>query len=105
MTRTAGAESAGREPSGPYDAGMSEAAHEFPIDRLAAVGDEIRRAADHGDVVCLTDHGERIAVVLPYAPTARSEPGRRRLDEVIGTLPGFEHDVDVEAQRDGWDPR
>jgi bifunctional DNA-binding transcriptional regulator/antitoxin component of YhaV-PrlF toxin-antitoxin module len=28
---------------------------------------------------------------------------RSRLREVIGTLPGFEHDVDLEASRDSWE--
>lgn len=84
---------------------MGEAAYELPIDDVAAHVTQLRQAADHGDPVYLTDHGRRFAVVLPYAPTAKSLPGHRPLDEVLGTLPGFENDVDVDASRDEWSAR
>lgn len=79
---------------------MTEAAFELPLDELGEHVAELRYAATHGSVVYLTDGGRRLATVVPFEaePTGK----RSRLFAVSGTLPGFEHDVDVEASRDSW---
>lgn len=81
---------------------MSEPAFEFSLDEVGEHIADLRRAAHDGGIVYLTEGGRRLAAVIPI-DAAGEPPRRRRLSAVIGTLPGFEHDVDVETSRDGWD--
>lgn len=82
---------------------MSEPAFEFSLDEVGEHIADLRRAAQDGGVVYLTEGGRRLAAVVPIDAATDAAPRRRRLAAVIGTLPGFEHDVDVETSRDGWD--
>lgn len=86
-----------------YHPGVSEAAFEFSLDEVGEHIADLRQAAHDGGVVYLTDGGRRLAAVVPIDAATGVTSRRRRLSTVIGTLPGFEHDVDVETSRDGWD--
>jgi len=83
---------------------MTQPAYEL----LGEVGEhvaDLRQAAEHGDVVYLTERGERLAAVIPLHRSARRTGSRSRLAAVVGTLPDFERFADVEASRDSWDGR
>jgi antitoxin (DNA-binding transcriptional repressor) of toxin-antitoxin stability system len=82
---------------------MTRSAYELPLGEVGDHVAELRRAAEHGDVVYLTERGERLAAVIPlHRPTPQTTTSRR-LAAVVGTLPDFERFVDVETSRDNWD--
>ncbi len=81
---------------------MAEAAFEFPLDEVGQHIRDLRRAAREGNVVYLTDGGQRLATVTPLSSARDSDEHPSRLNSVVGTLPGFEQDVDVEASRSSW---
>jgi hypothetical protein len=82
---------------------MSQPAYELPLGEVGDHVAELRRAAEHGDVVYLTERGERLAAVIPlHRPSPRMVTSGR-LAAVAGTLPDFERFVDVETSRDSWD--
>lgn len=83
---------------------MAQPSFELPLDELGAHASDLRRAAEQGDVVYLTDAGQRLATVIPFPAGEAAAPGSR-LDGFVGALPGFEDDVDVETSRDSWDRR
>jgi antitoxin (DNA-binding transcriptional repressor) of toxin-antitoxin stability system len=82
---------------------MTQPAYEMPLDEVGDHIAELRLAAAHGDVVYLTERGERLAAVIPLHRPAGRQPGR--LATVVGTLRDFERFVDVETSRDDWDRR
>jgi bifunctional DNA-binding transcriptional regulator/antitoxin component of YhaV-PrlF toxin-antitoxin module len=47
--------------------------------------------------------GDLVEVVVVGVGVLELRRWRSRLGEVVGTLPGFERDVDLEASRDSWD--
>jgi antitoxin (DNA-binding transcriptional repressor) of toxin-antitoxin stability system len=79
-----------------------DAAFELSLDEVGEHIADLQQAARDGNVVYLTEGGQRLAVVVPFESEADVTPRRRRLAAVSGVLPGFERDVDVEASRDGW---
>lgn len=81
---------------------MAQPAFDLPFADIEDHGAEIRRATDNGEVVYLTDHGERLAAVIPLRPKRPAAPVSGRFATVAGTLPDFERFVDVEASRDSW---
>jgi antitoxin (DNA-binding transcriptional repressor) of toxin-antitoxin stability system len=80
---------------------MTEPVREWPIDEVGAHIADLRLAAQHGDVVYLTERGERLAAVIPLHRKATQRGGG--LADVVGTLSDFERFVDVETSRDDWD--
>jgi len=86
-----------------YAGTMKQPAHEMPLDEVGQHIAELRLAAAHGDVIYLTEQGERLAAVIPLHNPGARQPGR--LATVVGTMPDFERFVDVEATRDSWDRR
>lgn len=85
-----------------YCTGMAEAVLEFALNEVGEHVGDLRRAAREGNVVYLTDEGQRLATVMPLRSADLKQRAKSRLDGVTGTVPGFEHDVDVEASREGW---
>jgi len=57
-------------------------------------------AALHGSGLAAGDLVEVVAVGIGQIAIRR---WRSRLSDVVGTLPGFERDVDLEASRDSWE--
>lgn len=82
---------------------MTEPAFELSLDDVGEHITDLRRAAYQGNVVYLTDRGQRLATVIPFPSPETSQSGSSRLAGFIGTLPGFEHDVDVESSRNSWE--
>jgi antitoxin (DNA-binding transcriptional repressor) of toxin-antitoxin stability system len=82
---------------------MTQPAYELPLGEVGDHVADLRRAAEHGDVVYLTERGERLAAVIPLHRPMSRPVASGRLAAVVGTLSDFERFVDVEASRDSWD--
>lgn len=57
-------------------------------------------AALHGSGLAA---GDLVEVTVVGQGELRLRRWQSRLADVVGTLPGFERDIDVEASRDGWE--
>jgi hypothetical protein len=47
--------------------------------------------------------GDLLRLVRVQPGLIEIRPWQSRFADVVGTLPGFENDVDLEASRSGWD--